>query len=78
MTKGTAIFLLGLLVIILPALGVPMAWKQIAFALMGIIMLGIGYSLRRAQYLATLEHDGVVRTAETFVETTEPLFDTAR
>jgi predicted Na+-dependent transporter len=78
MTKGTAIFLLGLLVIILPALGVPMAWKQIAFGVMGIIMLGIGYSLRRAQYLATLEHDGVVRTAETFVETTEPLFDTAR
>ncbi|MCU0678326.1 MAG: hypothetical protein MUF19_01915 [Candidatus Pacebacteria bacterium] len=78
MTKGTAIFLLGLLVIILPALGVPMAWKQIAFVIMGIIMLGIGYSLRRAQYLATLEHDGVVRTAETFVETTEPLFDTSR
>jgi uncharacterized membrane protein len=78
MTKGTAIFLLGLLVIILPALGVPMAWKQIAFVVMGVIMLGIGYSLRRAQYLATLEHDGVVRTAETFVETTEPLFDTAR
>lgn len=78
MTKGTAIFLLGLLVIILPALGVPMAWKQIAFAVMGIIMLGLGYSLRRSQYLATLEHDGVVRTAETFVETTEPLFDTSR
>jgi predicted Na+-dependent transporter len=78
MTKGTAIFLLGLLVIILPALGVPMAWKQIALVVMGIIMLGIGYSLRRAQYLATLEHDGVVRTAETFVETTEPLFDTSR
>ncbi len=78
MTKGTAIFLLGLLVIILPALGVPMAWKQIAFVIMGITMLGIGYSLRRAQYLATLEHDGVVRTAETFVETTEPLFDASR
>lgn len=78
MTKGTAIFLLGLLVIILPTLGIPLVWKQIAFAVMGIIMLGIGYSLRRAQYLATLEHDGVLRTAETFVETTEPLFDASR
>lgn len=78
MTKGTAIFLLGLLVIILPALGIPLVWKQIAFAVMGIIMLGIGYSLRRTQYLATLEHDGVLRTAETFVETTEPLFDASR
>jgi predicted Na+-dependent transporter len=78
MTKGTAIFLLGLLVIILPAFGMPFLWKQVALALIGVLMIGIGYSLRRTQYLATLEHDGVVRTAETFVETTEPLFDTTR
>ena len=78
MTKGTTIFLLGLLAIILPALGIPMAWKQIVLAVMGIVMLGVGYSLRRAQYLATLEQDGTIRTADTFVETTEPLFDSAR
>lgn len=78
MTKGTTIFLLGLLAMVLPSLGIPMAWKQIALVLMGIIMLGVGYSLRRSQYLATLEQDGALRTAETFVETTEPLFDSAR
>lgn len=78
MTKGTTIFLLGLLAIILPSLGIPMAWKQIGLVLMGMVMLGLGYSLRRAQYLATLAQDGTLRTADTFVETTEPLFDSSR
>jgi uncharacterized membrane protein len=78
MTKGTLVFLLGLVTIVLPSLGIPMLWKQIIFAVMGIVFVGIGYSIRRSQYLATLEHDGAVRTAETFVETTEPLFDTTR
>ncbi len=78
MTKGTAIFLLGLLIIVMPSFGIPVLWKQVLSVLVGCIMLGIGYSLRRAQYLATLDHDGVVRTAETFVETTEPLFETTR
>lgn len=78
MTKGTAIFLLGLLIIILPSLGIPAIWKQSILIAVGILLLGIGYTLRRAQYLSTLDHDGSVRTAETFVETTEPLFDTAR
>ena len=78
MKKGTLIFLLGLVTIILPSLGIPMLWKQILFAVMGIVFVGIGYSIRRSQYLSTLENDGTVRTAETFVETTEPLFDTTR
>ncbi|MFN3692494.1 MAG: hypothetical protein ACK4SL_00150 [Candidatus Paceibacteria bacterium] len=78
MTKGTLVFLLGLVTIVLPSLGIPMLWKQIIFALMGVLLIGIGYSIRRSQYLSTLEHDGTVRTAETFVETTEPLFDTTR
>jgi hypothetical protein len=78
MTKGTLVFLLGLVTIVLPALGIPMLWKQIIFGCMGILLVGVGYSLRRSQYLATLQYDGDIRTAETFVETTEPLFDTTR
>lgn len=78
MTKGTLVFLLGLVTIVLPSLGIPMLWKQIVFAVMGVVFVGIGYSIRRAQYLATLQNDGTIRTAETFVETTEPLFDTTR
>jgi hypothetical protein len=78
MTKGTAIFFLGVLLLIVPSLGIPLWWKQVAYIIMGIILLGVGYSLRRAQYLATLDTDGDLRSSETFVETTEPLFEQTR
>lgn len=78
MTKGTVIFLLGLLIMLVPSFGIPALWKQLLSVAIGIILIAIGYSLRRSQYLATLEHDGVVRSADTFVETTESLFETTR
>ncbi len=78
MTKGTLIFLLGIFLIIVPSLGIPLWWKQITYVAFGVLLIGIGYSLRRTQYLAALDQDGSIRTAETFVETTEPLFDETR
>ncbi len=78
MTKGTTIFLLGLLLILLPYLGIPLWWKQIMSIVTGILLLGIGYALRRSQFLATLDTESGTRMSETFVETTEPLFDTTR
>ena len=78
MTKGTLIFLLGILLIIVPSLGIPLWWKQVSYVAFGILLIGIGYSLRRTQYLRTLDQDGALRSGETFVETTEPLFDSTR
>jgi hypothetical protein len=75
MTKGTAIFLIGLLLIIVPSLGIPLLWKHGIYVAFGILLLAFGYTLRRRQYLDLLEQDGETRTRETFVETTEPLFD---
>ena len=78
MTKGTLIFLVGILLIIVPSLGIPLWWKQVAYVACGMLLIGIGYSLRRTQYLRTLDQDGTLRSGETFVETTEPLFDATR
>ncbi|MFM2424373.1 MAG: hypothetical protein RLZZ70_764 [Candidatus Parcubacteria bacterium] len=78
MTKGTAIFFLGIGLIFVPYLGIPLWWKQVVSVSIGIILIGLGYSIRRNQYLATLTHDGSTRASETFVETTEPLFDVSR
>ncbi len=75
MTKGTAVFLFGLLLLVVPALGIPLWWKQVFFIATGVILLGIGYAIRRSDYLRTLD-DSVtgMRHGETFVETTESLF----
>ena len=75
MTKGTAIFLIGLLLIIVPSLGIPLLWKHGIYVVSGVLLLALGYALRRRQYLELLNHDGETRGSETFVETTESLFD---
>lgn len=75
MTKGTAVFLLGLLLLIVPSLGIPLWWKQVFFIATGILLLFIGYAIRRAQYLRTLDDSSTgMRHSETFVETTQNLF----
>jgi len=75
MTKGTAVFFLGLILLVVPSLGIPYWWKQVMLIAIGVLLLGIGYALRRSQYLHTLDYDAGVRTSETFVETTQNLFE---
>ena len=74
MTKGTFIFLLGLLLIVLPYLGIPETWKQYLYIGLGILLVLIGYMLRRAQYLIDIDRGNGERGGETFVETTKQLF----
>ncbi len=73
MTKGTVIFFLGILLVLVPYLGIPLWWKQIISVVLGILLISIGYSLRRRDYLATIAEDNHL-SGETFVETTPQLF----
>ncbi len=74
MSKGTLIFIFGIALILIPSLGIPLLWKQYILSGMGVLLLLIGYIVRRSDYFRTLENEGGVRTEETFVETTVPLF----
>ena len=74
MKKGTFIFLLGIILIILPYLGMPALWKQYVYVALGALLLIVGYALRRAQYLADIDRGNGERGGETFVETTQNLF----
>jgi membrane protein implicated in regulation of membrane protease activity len=78
MAKGTLIFCLGILLVVVPAFGIPWWWKQIIITTIGVLLIGLGYSIRRKEYLNSLQsHDHTV-SSETFVESTTPLFDTTR
>ena len=72
--KGTIIFFFGIALMLIPSLGIPLQWKQYILFGMGILLLLIGYVVRRADYFRTLESEGGLRSEETFVETTAPLF----
>jgi hypothetical protein len=75
MSKETLIFIAGFVLIIVPFLGVPEVWRQYSVLAVGVILILIGYSLRRASYLHRLDKGDGDRGNDSYVETTETLFD---
>ncbi len=75
MAKETFVFIIGILLTILPFLGLPEMWKQYTVAGIGAVLIIIGYMLRRALYLSKIDHGNGERGNDSFVETTKQLFD---
>lgn len=75
MSKETFVFIFGILLTIVPFLGVPEAWRQYAIFGIGVILIIIGYALRRGVYLTRIDTGNGERATDSFVETTETLFD---
>ena len=75
MSKETLIFLCGILLTIVPFLGVPEEWRQYTILGIGIILILVGYALRRVVYLSRIDHGNGERGSDSFIETTETLFD---
>jgi uncharacterized membrane protein len=75
MSKETLVFVFGILLTIIPFLGVPVLWRQYVIFGIGILLILIGYALRRRVYLSHLDLGNGERGADSFVETTEKLFD---
>lgn len=74
MSKETLVFLFGLALLIIPFLGVPEEWRQYLVAVLGALLVFIGYALRRAAFLRRIERQDGERVSDSFVETTEALF----
>lgn len=73
--KETLVFISGILLTVIPFLGVPETWRQYAVMAIGVLLILIGYVLRRAAYLNRLDRGNGERGSDSFVETTETLFD---
>ncbi len=74
MSKGTFVFLLGMLLVVVPYLGIPSSYKQYIYVGFGIILILVGYAIRRSRYLSDIDRGNGERGGETFVETTQNLF----
>lgn len=68
MSRESIVFIVGILIIIAPYLGVPEAWKVYFFTGVGVLLMVIGYSLRRTAYLRSLEEESGERRADSYVE----------
>jgi len=74
MSKETIVFLFGIVLMIVPFLGVPQEWRQYAVVFIGVLLTLIGYSLRRKVYLNRIDKGNGERGTDSFIETTEKLF----
>lgn len=75
MSKETLVFVSGLLLTIIPFLGIPQVWRQYVILGIGVFLVVIGYALRRAVYLTRLDRGDGERGTDSFIETTERLFE---
>jgi len=73
MRKGSYVFLFGIILVVVPYLGIPSLWKQYIILAIGIMLILLGYAIRRAQYFSDINSNGEFVT-DTFVETTPELF----
>ncbi len=74
MSKESLVFFTGLLLIVLPLLGVPALWKTGITVFLGFLLVLTGYRLRRDVYLEHIDKGIGERATDSFVETTEKLF----
>ena len=75
MSKEILVFVFGIILTFLPFLGIPLLWRQYLIAGIGIVLIIVGYVLRRAEYLRRLDKGNGERGTDVFVETTEKLFE---
>lgn len=75
MSRETVVFIAGILLTVVPFLGVPENWRQYTVFGIGIILIIVGFSLRRRLYLTRIDIGNGERGDDSFIETTEKLFE---
>jgi hypothetical protein len=74
MKRETLVFIFGFLLVFMPFLGVPSAWKRIVYVVIGALLVIIGYQLRRAAYLRSIPvSEGEYKT-DVYVESRAPKY----
>lgn len=70
MSRESLVVIIGILVFFIPSLGVPETWKSYALMASGVLLVVIGYLLRRAAYLRNTEAGNGLRRTDSYVEST--------
>jgi uncharacterized membrane protein len=68
MSKESFVFVMGVIVFFTPFLGLPSRYKEVLLIVSGVLLVIIGYRLRRRAFLKSLEHESGERRGDAFVE----------
>jgi len=72
MSRESLVFILGIVVFVSPFLGVTTETKRIILVAVGVLLIYVGYKLRRAAYFQSIELATGERKSEMFVENQNP------
>ncbi len=72
MKRETLVFIIGFLLVFMPFLGVPSTWKRIVYVCAGVLLVLIGYQLRRAAYFRSIPVSHGEYKTDVYVENTMP------
>lgn len=68
MSKESLVVVLGLVVFFIPSLGIPEDWKEYGLLGAGLLLIVVGFFLRRASYLRKIDRGNGERGSESFLE----------
>lgn len=68
MSRESLVLLLGVVIFFAPTLGIPEEWKLYIISGSGLLLIVIGYTLRRSAYLRSIERENGTRETDSFVE----------
>lgn len=68
MSRESIVFIIGLLLLVVPSLGIPDSWKFYFCIAVGVVLVIVGYSLRRASYIRSIENEDGERSTDSFKE----------
>lgn len=71
MSKETLVFILGVVAFFTPFMGVPSEYKKWILIVVGVVLMSIGYVLRREAFLKSFIHESGERRANVFVESAQ-------
>lgn len=71
MSKEALVFLLGLVVFIVPFIGIPRDLKEYVFIACGTMLMITGFLLRRAAFFRSIEKEPGERHTNEFIESME-------
>ncbi|MBX2866341.1 hypothetical protein KTR10_00040 [Candidatus Kaiserbacteria bacterium] len=72
MSRESLVFVIGIVLFLIPFLGVPQDVKDIVIVGMGIIVIVLGIVLRRAAFLRSIENGNGEKEGEMFTESKIP------
>jgi hypothetical protein len=68
MTRESVVFLTGIVLFLVPNLGIPEDWKYAIYIGLSIILMIVGYMLRHAAFIRRIERSNGELHTDSFVE----------